>query len=91
MQDYKMLLRAVHAGADIKFGSDTVLYNALGVRDYLNEVYLSNGYRIVSVDYLGEFIVDPDNPKASPQGPRFAWHLVKEFEPTPTKKPDNVK
>lgn len=78
MQDYKMLLRAVHAGPNIKQGQDIVLYNALEVQDYLNEIYLSNGYRILSVDYLGEFVVDPDNAKASPQGPRLMWHLVKD-------------
>ena len=86
MQDYKMLVRAVW-GAETRKQSDGSIHiqNAMEAQDYLNEVYLSNGYKVLSVDYLGEFVVDPDNAKASPQGPRFAWHLVKDLEPAKKK------
>lgn len=79
MQDYKMFVRAVYGGQTILDNGAPVLQNALEAQDYLNEIYLANGYRVLSVDYLGEFVLEPEN-KASPSGPRFAWHLVKDVK-----------
>lgn len=87
MQEYKMLVRAVWGGeTQYLSGGVILIQNAMEAQDYLNEVYLQKGYRVLSVDYLGEFITDPDNPKTSPQGPRFAWHLVKDVETSSSKK-----
>lgn len=89
-QDYKLFIRAVHGGATIydQPGGAVILQNAAEAQDHLNEFYLSQGYKIQSVDYLGEFLLNPDNPQASPTGPRFAWHLVKDIEVKAKKQDD---
>lgn len=79
MQDYKMLVRTVYGGATVEQNGVVLLQNLMETQDYLNEVYLSNGYHVLSVDYLGEFALDPGN-SASPQGMRFAWHLAKDVK-----------
>lgn len=80
MQDYKMLVRTVWGGATMEENGTILIQNAMEAQDYLSSMYLSNGYKILSVDYLGEFILNPDDKQGSPQGPRFAWHLVKDVE-----------
>jgi hypothetical protein len=90
-QDYKLFIRAVYGGATIydqPGGAVVVLQNAAETQDHLNEFYLNNGYKILSVDYLGEFILNPDAPQSSPTGPRFAWHLVKDLDESKAKKSD---
>ena len=81
MQDYKMLVRAVW-GAETRKQSDGSIHiqNAMEAQDYLNEVYLSNGYKVLSVDYLGEVFVNELEGSNSPRALRFAWHLVKDLE-----------
>lgn len=90
-QDYKLFIRAVHGGATIydQPGGAVILQNAAEAQDYLTEFYLNNGYKILSVDYLGEFLLNPDAPQNSPTGPRFAWHLVKDLETGKAKKQDD--
>ncbi len=87
-QDYKLFIRAVYGGATLSEGGAVVLQNAAEAQDHLNEFYLNNGYKILSVDYLGEFILNPDAPQSSPTGPRFAWHLVKDLDEAKAKKSD---
>lgn len=89
-QDYKLFIRAVHGGATMydQPGGNPILQNAAEAQDYLNEVYLSNGYEIIRVEYLGEFSLNPDDPKNSPSGPRFAWHLLKKSEAKAKKQDD---
>ena len=89
-QDYKLFIRAIHGGATIydQPGGTAILENAGEAQDYLSEFYLSQGYEVLSVDYLGEFILNPDEPKLSPSGPRFAWHLVKKVESKAKKQDD---
>ncbi len=87
-QDYKMFMRAVYGGATILENGIPVLQNSGEALDFLTEFYLNNGYRVLSVDYLGEFVLNPDAPQSSPTGPRFAWHLVKDLDEAKAKKSD---
>lgn len=86
-QDYKLFMRAIHGGETILTGpgGSPIIQNFAEAQDYLNEFYLTQGYEVLSVDYLGEFVLNPDDPKSSPTGPRFAWHLVKRVESAKSK------
>lgn len=80
MQDYKMLVRTVWGGATIQRDGTIHVQNATEAQDYLNEFYLENGYKVLSVDYLGEVIVNELEQSNSPKALRFAWHLVKDVK-----------
>lgn len=78
MQDYQLVVRAVWGGATILAGQTIVVQNLSEALDYLREVYLSNGYTVQSVDFLGETLVNELEQSNSPKALRFAWHLVKD-------------
>lgn len=78
MQDYQLVVRAVWGGATILAGQTIVAQNLSEALDYLREVYLSNGYTVQSVDFLGETLVNELEQSNSPKALRFAWHLVKD-------------
>lgn len=86
MQDYKFVTRSVWAGAN-QFAPDgsLLLQNAAEFLDYLNEMYLKNGYTLLSVSFLGEYLASASDPN-TPRGYTYTWHLVKEYEPAPSKK-----
>lgn len=79
-QDYKMVIRAVWGGDTVLNGGELHVQNAAEAQDYLNEVYLGDGYRVLSVDYLGDVYVNELEQSNSPKAPRFAWHLVKDVK-----------
>ena len=82
MQDYKLFSRVVHAGATVYSNPVTkeiAIQNLDEATEYLNAVYLAEGYVVQSVDFLGELSLEPGNPNA-PRGLRFAWHLVKDVK-----------
>ena len=79
MQDYKLVLRSITAGATVLNPDGSVLVqNASEFMSYLNEQYLGNGYVIHTVTKLksvepGAVVYD------------FAYHLVKEYTPSAKK------
>ncbi len=77
-QPYVMFVRAVYGGDTVMQNGSIYIQNAGEAQAYLNDTYLSQGYRILSVDYLGEVPVvegDPNSQKAM----RFAYHLTKGY------------
>ncbi len=76
-QDYKLVVRSVWGGASVRDGSDYVVQNLGEFTDYLNELYLAEGYKILSVDYLGETTINELEGTNSPRALRFGYHLVK--------------
>lgn len=74
MQDYKMVVRAVYGGQ-----SNEVAQSLEDAQEYINAVYLAAGYKLLSVDFLGEIAVNELEQSNSPRALRFAWHLVKEI------------
>lgn len=79
MQEYKMLVRTVHGGATTFQGGNIHIQNFDEAQEYLNEAYLENGYKVLSVDYLGEIIVNELEGSNSLRALRFAWHMVKDI------------
>lgn len=74
MQDYKLVLRAITAGATQLSDTGAVtVQNASEFMSYLNEQYLRNGYVISSITLLRP--VD-----AGANVYEFAYHLVKEVD-----------
>lgn len=80
MQDYKMVVRSVWAGATVQNAGEIVVQNYSEAIDYLNEIYLGAGYKVLSVDYLGELPVNELEQSNSPRALRFAWHMVKDVK-----------
>lgn len=80
MQDYKMVVRSVWAGATVMNGAEIVAQNFSEAMDYLNEMYLNVGYKVLSVDFLGELPVKELEQSNSPRALRFAWHMVKDVK-----------
>lgn len=80
MQEYKMLVRTVWGGETIEHSGQVHVQNAMEAQDYLSSVYLANGYKLLSVDFLGEVIVNEAEQSNSPRALRFAWHLVKDVK-----------
>lgn len=78
MQDYQLVVRSVWGGATVLAGQTVVVQNLAEALDYLRDVYLSNGYKVQSVDFLGETLVNELEQSNSPKALRFAWHLVKD-------------
>lgn len=74
MQDYKMVVRSVYGGQ-----TNDVAQNFEEAQEYINAVYLAAGYKLLSVDFLGEIAVNELEQSNSPRALRFAWHLVKEL------------
>ena len=74
MQDYKMVVRSVYGGQ-----SNEVAQSLDEAQEYINAVYLAAGYKVLSVDFLGEIAVNELEQSNSPRALRFAWHLVKEI------------
>lgn len=81
MQDYKLVIRSLVNGATVTDGAGNIEYQNIGeFLDYLREMYLNNGYSIVSVDLTAKAL--PEANKTSPVWYEFAYHLVKEVETT---------
>ncbi len=80
MQDYKMVVRSVWAGATTMVAGEIVIQNFNEAIDYLNEIYLGAGYKVLSVDFLGELPVNELEQSNSPRALRYAWHLVKDVK-----------
>lgn len=78
-QDYKFVNRNLWAGANVMVGNELYVQNVLEFMDYLNETYLANGYKILSVDYLGEIPVNELEGTNSPRAMRYTYHLIKEI------------
>jgi hypothetical protein len=78
MQDYKLVIRSVTPGAT-HFSTDgsMSIQNAGEFQAYLNEMYLSQGYALVSVQNLR---VIPPVSGGEPLQYEFAYHLVKEYQ-----------
>ena len=79
MQDYQLFVRTIWGGATQyqNQGKDLYVQNSQETLDYLREFYLSNGYEIKEVHFLGDFNIDESQGANSPKALRFAWHLVK--------------
>lgn len=73
-----MVVRSVYAGSTLVVGGVPVVQNFEEAQEYINAVYLANGYSVLSVDYLGEVPVNELEQSNSPRAMRFAWHLVKQ-------------
>ncbi len=80
MQDYKLFVRTVYGGATVVRDGAVHIQNADEAQAYLNDMYLSQGYEVKSVDFLGEVIVNELEATNSPKALRFAWHLVKNLK-----------
>lgn len=77
MQDYKLVVRGLVGGASIKDSSGSVvLQNFSEFMSYLNDLYLSQGYKVLSAQNLR--IVPADPTTATPIVYEFAYHLVKD-------------
>lgn len=81
MQDYKLVYRAIWNGASIYVEGALHVQNAAEFVDELNANYLSNGYKVMEVNYLGELPVNELEQSNSPRALRYTYHLVKELEP----------
>ena len=78
MQDYKLFVRTVWGGATVNRDGAVFVQNFDEAISYLRDMYLAEGYKILSVDALGEVLVNELEASNSPKALRFAWHLVKE-------------
>lgn len=88
MQDYKLFSRAVYAGPTIytsPTSNQIALQNLDEALEYLNAYYLAEGYTVLSVSYVGEYITEPGNPNAA-RGQQYTWHLVKDVKVQSNKK-----
>lgn len=75
MQDYQLIVRTLGPVSNLESG----VQNYSEFRSYLQENYINQGYNILAITLLGN---------VADHGPHtfsFAYHLVKEIEPTPTK------
>ncbi len=79
MQEYKLLVRSVWGGATIIRDGAIHIQSLDEAQGYVNDL-LSNGYSVLSVDYLGEVTVNELEQANSPKALRFAWHLVKDSD-----------
>ena len=79
MQDYKLVVRGLIGGASV-FSQDgnLSLQNFSEFMSQLNENYLSQGYKVLSVDTLR--VIPADLNTGSPTVYEFAYHLVKDVE-----------
>jgi hypothetical protein len=75
MQDYKLVIRAVTAGATLPNPEtgQVEVQNASEFMSYLNAQYLEQGYTLFAVNLLPP---DPNLPKVN----QFAYHMVKEVK-----------
>ena len=80
MQDYKMVVRSVWAVATQMVAGEITIQNFNEAIDYLNEIYLGAGYKLLSIDFLGELPVNELEQSNSPRALRYAWHLVKDVK-----------
>lgn len=72
MQDYKLIIRTLTTGATQVTNGQLASQNASEFMAYLNEVYLSQGYTLQSVQALRT------DATGSTTTYEFAYHLVKE-------------
>lgn len=81
MQDYQLVIRSIWEGKT-EFGEGGALrvQNYAEALDHLRENYLSHGYKIQEVHFMGVEDVYPAMSPASPKARVFAWHLVKELD-----------
>lgn len=77
-QHYVLFVRAVYGGNTVMQNGAIHIQNAGEAQAYLNDTYLSQGYRILSVDYLGEVLINEGDPN-SQKAMRFAYHLAKGY------------
>lgn len=82
MQDYKLVIRSISGGATVldPQNHQMVAQNAGEFMSYLNEMYLSQGYTVLTVQHLRTFGAPGQELY------EFAYHLVKEYTPTKTMK-----
>lgn len=75
MQDYQLIVRTLGPVTNVETG----VQNYSEFRSYLQEMYLSQGYKIADITFLGaktELGTDVNT---------FAYHLVKEIPEAPVK------
>jgi len=86
MQDYKLVIRNVTSGATVidQQTGNVLTQNAAEFTQYLNDVYLAQGYEVREINSLQVFKGDV-NTGATPSY-EFAYHLVKDTAPTVTSK-----
>lgn len=79
MQDYKLVVRGLVGGASV-FTPEGILalQNFSEFMSQLNEMYLSQGYKVLSVDTLRVLPADPATGASTIY--EFAYHLVKDVE-----------
>lgn len=77
MQDYKLIVRGLSSQTVLDQSGQLVIQNFSEFMSYLNEQYLSQGYKVIGVDTVR---VIPATPEGSPAIYEFAYHLVKEVE-----------
>lgn len=83
MQDYKLVIRSIVAGPTIlNQDGSIVAQNASEAMAYLNEQYLTQDYRVLSVDLVRVIPAD----RGVPLQYEFAYHLVKEWGTSATPK-----
>lgn len=76
MQDYKVVVRALTAGAtQVSPEGATVAQNFSEFTSYLSATYLSQGYKVLSVDQVR--VLPGEN--GAPTLYEFAYHLVKDL------------
>lgn len=78
MQEYKLYVSTVWGGDTTYVNNEPHIRNLREAEEYLKGIYLEKGYKILSVDFLGEVIVNELEASNSPKALRFAWHLVRE-------------
>lgn len=79
-QEYKLVVRTVWGGATILESGAPRVQNLDEFLEYVNAVYLAEGFKVLSVDSLGEVIINELEGTNSPRGLRFAYHLVRDVK-----------
>ena len=76
MQDYKLVIRNVTSGATVvdPQTGNVLIQNAAEFTQYLNDVYLAQGYEVREINSLQVFKGDVNTNLSY----EFAYHLVKD-------------
>ena len=85
MQDYQLVIRAIWEGKTEIEGGNLRAQNYAEALNHIRENYLSHGYKIQEVHFMGVEDVYPSMAPASPKARVFAWHLVCDIEEKPAK------
>lgn len=75
MQDYQLIVRTLGPISNI----DSGVQNYSEFRDYLQQIYLNQGYRVLEITKLS------DKAELGTDVYTFAYHLVKDIDITPVK------